>query len=141
LGIGSKITAAGVAVDAVRSRAVHRELVSFVAVGAFNAAAYLLLASALKAFGLSTTLSSALAYAACVPPGYIAQRSWTFRSTSSVARSVPRYLSVQLVAWAVAIAATFVFAEVLGIPSLLSFAGAAASAAAVSFVLQRHWVF
>jgi putative flippase GtrA len=80
----------------------------------------LALAWALHFLWLSPTTSSALAYAVCIPLGYIGQRSITFRSSRPRGIALTAYLAVQGIAVLIVTAVTLVSAEVLRHPPVLT---------------------
>jgi putative flippase GtrA len=118
-----------------------REKIAFLVVGGMNGLCYLVSAWVLHFFGLSPTLSSAAAYALCIPPGYLGQRWHTFRSTRPHSIAWIRYLAAQGIGLLVATAATFIASAVLGLPALLAFFLAAVAAASASYLIQKFWVF
>ena len=118
-----------------------REKLAFLTVGGVNGFCYLTFASVLHFLGLSPTLSSAAAYALCIPPGYLGQRWHTFRSTRSHSVASVRYVAAQGIGLLVASAATFIVSPVLGLPVLLAFFLAATAAASSTYLIQKFWVF
>ena len=128
------------------SSRVHRgstleEMLTFGIVGGVTASCYIILAGVLHYFGMSPTVSSAAAYALCVPLGYIGHRSFTFRSRHPHRVTAIAYLAVQGVALLVAAVTTFLSTVILGQTPMLDFVLSAVAAASVSFCMQKHWVF
>lgn len=118
-----------------------REKLAFLAVGGMNGVCYVIFAWVLHFFGLSPTLSSATAYSLCIPPGYLGQRWYTFRSVRPHSTAAIRYVAVQGIGLLVATVVTFFASTVLGLPALLAFFLAAVAAASVSYLIQKFWVF
>jgi putative flippase GtrA len=118
-----------------------REKLAFLTVGGLSCLGYLILASALHIFGLSPSVSSTVAYAVCVPPGYLGQRWHTFRSTQPHSVAAVRYVAAQGVGLVVATSATFVSSTVLFFPATLAFLLAAMIAAVATYLIQKFWVF
>jgi putative flippase GtrA len=90
---------------------------------------------------MSPMVSSASAYAICLPLGYFGHRSFTFRSTRSHRFAGIAYPEVQFIALLIAVAITFTSVGILGLPPTLAFLLAAIGAASVSYLMQRRWVF
>ena len=118
-----------------------REKALFLIVGGLSASCYIALAELLHKLGISPTASSAVAYVLCLPLGYFGHRWFTFRSTRSHRHSGMAYPAVQVIAWLIAVATTFISASIFALPSLVAFFLAAACAAAASYLMQKHWVF
>ena len=118
-----------------------QEKLVFLIVGGLAASCYVALAMILHALGLSPTTSSALAYVLCMPLGYFAHRSFTFRSVRSHRHAGVAYPAVQVIALLIATALTFISADTLGLPPIVAFFLAASGAAAASYVMQKRWVF
>lgn len=118
-----------------------REKVVFLIVGGFCATCYIGLASGLHYLGVAPSVSSALAYALCLPLGYLGQRSITFRSSRRHGAAALSYFSVQAFAVLVVTAVTFVSVEVLTHPPIVAFLVAGMIAASASYLMQKYWVF
>jgi putative flippase GtrA len=118
-----------------------REKFTFLVIGGMNGLCYLGFAEALHFLGLSPSVSSTVAYALCIPPGYLGQRRHTFRSTRPHGTAWIRYLVTQLIGLIVATVTTFVASAVLLLPALLAFLLSAIAAASASYVIQKSWVF
>lgn len=74
------------------------------AVGIGVTIAYLVLASVLNALGTGVVVASAIAFLASTTLSYLGHRRFTFRSSESHARAVPRFLLVSSAGFALAIA-------------------------------------
>ena len=118
-----------------------REKFTFLIVGGFCTSWYIILAWALHFFEVSPTASSAWAYTLCLPLGYFGQRLITFRSARPHGIASLGYFTVQGVGLLIATAVTFVSADVLRHPPLVAFVLAGMSAALVSYLAQKYWVF
>ena len=114
-----------------------REKLTFLVIGGMNGVCYLGLAAMLHLIGLSPSVSSTVAYALCIPPGYLGQRWHTFRSTRPHGSAWSRYLLTQLIGLMVATVTTFIASAVLLMPALLAFLLAAIAAASASYVIQK----
>jgi putative flippase GtrA len=118
-----------------------REKFFFIIVGGSCATCYIGLASALHYLGLSPPVSSAWAYALCLPLGYFGQRSITFRSSRRHGAATLAYFTVQGFAVLIVTAVTFVSAEWLRHPPIVAFLVAGMIAASASYLMQKYWVF
>jgi putative flippase GtrA len=117
-------------------------LVRFLAIGASFALLYSTLSSALAiGFHVAPALASALAYAACVPPAYLAQRNLAFRADAPHRRAFPRYVMLQAPLLLLGAALSWLLIDRLSWPEALSFFLIGPSVAMVSFVAQRLWTF
>lgn len=118
-----------------------REKLAFLIVGSVAAGCYVIFAEALYLSGSPPTLASVVAYSLCVPPTYLAQRRFTFRSARAHGAALGRYAGVQIVGLFVSTATTFLAWAIPGLASLQVFVLAAVVTASVSYLLQKHWVF
>jgi len=117
-------------------------LLRFLAVGGFFSLLYSSLATLLALFGgADPAWASAIAYAVCVPPGYLAQRRLAFRATTPHRQAFPRYVALQAPLLGLAAGLSWLAVDVWGWNEALSFYAIGPTVAAVSFVAQRFWTF
>lgn len=120
-------------------RRVSQEIVTFVAVGTAAAALYGLIAPLfVHATALPPPLAAAAAYAAVLPGAYLAQRSLTFRSDAPHSRAFGRYAAAQLLGVGTAAGCAAAAGPDAG---FALYAASALLAGAISFGVQKLWVF
>lgn len=124
-----------------RQAAAH--LLSFVLVGGFSAACYVLLSVWLVELptGLPDWLMGAAAYALLIVPVYLAHRSFAFRTDTPHAVALPRYVAVQLNALLIATVFSYIGYAVLGLAPAVAACFVAGLTAAVNFMILKLWAF
>jgi putative flippase GtrA len=118
-----------------------REKLAFLVVGGTATVCYVALAGGLHFLGLSPATSSAAAYSLCIPPTYLAQRRYTFRSAQAHSVGLIRFVGTQGAGMLVASLSTSLATTVAGWAALPAFLLSAVAAASVTYFLQKLWVF
>lgn len=118
-------------------------LLAFVAVGGVSALSYVILVQALFLLNLPVAdwALGAGCYALFIGPTYLAHRRLSFKSETSHAVALPRYIAVQAMAVCAAALFSFVSYRVLGFSSFAGSALVIIATSALSFVAMRFWAF
>ena len=128
--------------DAATSRQQRYVLGRFVLVGASFTLAYSALSSVFTVLAnMPPAAGSALAYALCVPPGYLSQRNIAFRVDTPHRTAFPRYVLLQAPLLLLGAGLSWLFVNRAPWPEMISFLLIGASVAGVSFIAQRLWTF
>lgn len=121
--------------------AADNRLARFAAVGVGAALLLFGLSWAFVALGIPSFVAGTAAYAIAFAVAYTLQRSWTFQTGGSHARTLPRYLALQ-VACALANGLAFhAMRDWLGQPDILAAGMATITTSAISYVGSSRWVF
>lgn len=115
-----------------------RQALRFLTVGAIGLGLYTMLGAGLEAIWRNTAASSLAAYALSVPPTYFLQRRFTFRASH---HAFWKYVALQAFLCVAAALIAAMLANAHSIPPIVIFLGAGAIVAALSFFLQRAFVF
>ncbi|QHT63074.1 GtrA family protein [Paenibacillus lycopersici] len=116
-------------------------LLKFGAVGLLNTGADFLVFAMLTAAGSPVLTAQAIAYACGMLNSYLLNRSWTFRSSASRTREMPRFIVLNLVVLA---CVTLVLEQLrtgAGLPLLLSKLLATGAGMIINYAGSRFWVF
>jgi len=119
----------------------RRRLARFIVVGAGANVLLFALSYLFRSLGMAAFIAGAGAYAITFFAAYTAQRGWTFASSESHARVLPRYLAAQIACAALAGVAGHVAAELLHLSPFWMSVAVTAIAAISSFFLSSLWVF
>lgn len=118
-----------------------RRLARFVLVGGFNTACMYALFVGLVALGMHHTLALTADYAGGLLLGYALNRGWTFADRDGVPGSRTRYFAVYLAIYAVNAGLLELGVTGLELVPAVAQLPALAIATALSYILQRTWVF
>ena len=134
-----------------RPRAVMRKLITsgderavalrFVGVGGTLMVAHIALATLLAVLGLAPSVANITAHFICIPPTYLAQRGFTFRSDVPHIRAFVRYVLLQLPLMGLGAGLAWLLITRMGWPAALGFAVIIPLVALVSYAAQRFWAF
>jgi putative flippase GtrA len=113
----------------------------FIVVGSAAAVLQFSLTYAFIALGARPAMASAGAYGIAFCSAYVAQKYWTFESSTGHHRTLPRYLAVQLLSAALAAAAAEAAAVLLGLPTLGISIMSTLVGSGTSYVLSSRWAF
>jgi putative flippase GtrA len=114
----------------------------FSLVGVLNTLVDFLVFTLLVQVGLHYVASQAVSYGCGLVSSFLLNRSWTFRSQRADDRLlVPRFLIVNLCAWAVLELALLALVGRAGLPAVLGKVLATPLSLAVNFLGNRYWVF
>lgn len=123
------------------ARLLDHKLVRFVIVGGGAAGLLIGLTFLFLRLGMAPFAGGATAYAIAFVVAYTLQRAWTFDGAGRHARTLPRYLAVQLVCAGVAGGMSHLLTQVAHAPDLLSATVSTIASSACSFVASSRWVF
>ncbi len=90
---------------------------------------------------LAPPLASVTAYVLVVPLNFVAQRSFTFRSSGAIGGELYRYLAVTAIGLATSFCAVWVTSNWLALPAFVGGLATMALVPVVTFVLMELWVF
>jgi len=114
----------------------------FGTIGVLNTATYAILSSGLIAlFGVEATLSSAIAFAACLPLAFWSHKLITFRSGARGSDEFVKFSLVQLLSFAIATLTMFVCVHLLGLHHLFPILLTVLIVPLFSYVVMDRWVF
>ena len=119
----------------------RRQLVSFGAVGIASNAALYALYLVVTAFGVGPKTAMTAVFLIGVLSTYALNRRWTFRHHGAVSASATRYAGAYLLAYVANAAALALLVDVAGLPHEAVMLGLIVATAALSFVLQKFWIF
>ena len=118
------------------------KLSRFGTIGALNTATYAILSSGLIGLlGVEATLSSAIAFAACLPLAFWSHKLVTFRSGTRGRDEFIRFTLVQLLSLAIATLTMFVCVHLLGLHHLFPILLTVLIVPLISFIVMDRWVF
>ena len=118
-----------------------REIAVFLLVGGTSAALYMLLNVVFTRAGLRPSLSILLTLAILVPPTYLAQRRFTFRSERNHWAAFPRYAGAQLLGNALALLAAELFPSPIRAHPTVAYFLIAVMVAVVNYGFLKFWAF
>lgn len=119
-----------------------REVAVFLAIGGTGALLYTALNVAFTTWGgLRPSLAILLTLALLIPPTYLAQRRFTFRSDRNHAAAFPRYLGTQLIGNGLGLIAAEAFPAAIRSHPLLAFALLALVVATTNYACLKFWAF
>ncbi len=130
--------------DRLRRAAVSgqlREILLFLTVGGTSAMLYLALNVGFTWAGMRPSLSILCTLALLIPPTYLAQRRFTFRSDRSHGAAFPRYMSAQLAGNGLALVGAELIPGVIRAYPLVSFAIITVMVAAINYGILKFWAF
>lgn len=114
----------------------------FSLVGVLNTLVDFLVYGVLVHLGLHYLWSQAAAYACGLACGFLLHRAWTFGDRRwPVGLVLPKFLAVNLCAWAVLELCLFVLVGQAGLPAVAGKVLATPFSLTVNFLGNRHWVF
>ncbi len=117
------------------------KITRFVIVGVGAAVLLFVLTYVFALLGAPPFAGSVAAYAIAFAVAYTAQRNWTFKSTTSHRRTLPRYFAVQAGCALTAGAVAHGSVHLLGASPLVMSIITTLAASAISFVLSSLWAF
>lgn len=119
-----------------------RELCLFLLVGGSSAVAYTALNILFTVtFGLRPSLAIVATLAVLIPPTYLAQRRFTFRSARHHLSAFPRYVGTQLIGNGLALLAAELFPGAIHSQPLLAFSIIAVVVALTNYGCLKFWAF
>lgn len=111
-------------------------------IGALNTATYSILASGLiNLIAVDPTLSSALAFAACIPIAFWGHKLVTYQSSNNSGDEFFRFVVVQFVGFCVAVLDMHLCATVFGLHPATAILSTIVLVPLISFVIMDRWVF
>jgi putative flippase GtrA len=126
--------------SALLSRAELFKLIRFGAVGLSASLLYAILAGALLQLRIGLILAHCLAYAAAVPYSYLAQRGFTFRSSSAHLVSLPRFLLANGASFLLSTGIVAIFRE-LQLPAAGAVTAVVVVVPLINYFCLNAWVF
>lgn len=118
-----------------------RTTAAYLSVGASAALTYVLLSSLLTHYGVTPAVASVASYLICLPIGYLAQRTLTFKSDAPHRSALPRYMAAQLFGIVLAAILPDAMMARLDAPPPVAFAAVAGMIAVTNFLMLRFWAF
>jgi putative flippase GtrA len=119
-----------------------RELVLFLAVGGSSAIIYVVLGVFFSTIGgMRPSFAIIATLLLLIPPSYLAQRSFTFRSSRCHTSAFPRYIGTQALGNTLALIGSELFPESIRTQPWLAFLIVAVGVAATNFFLLKLWTF
>jgi putative flippase GtrA len=117
-------------------------LLRFLFVGGSLVVAHMALATLFAtAFAIPPALANASAHALCLPPTYLAQRAFAFRSDAPHARAFVRYVLLQMPLIALGAFLAWLLIGQMRFQPAVAFVLICPFVALTSFVAQRWWAF
>jgi putative flippase GtrA len=113
----------------------------FIGVGGSLLLAHIALATLFAALGLAPSVANITAHFVCIPPTYLAQRGFTFRSDAPHIRAFGRYVLLQLPLMGLGAGLAWLLITRMGWPAALGFVVIIPLVALVSYAAQRFWAF
>jgi putative flippase GtrA len=118
------------------------KLSRFGTIGAINTATYAMLSSGLiSLLGADPTLSSAAAFAACLPLAFWSHKLVTFRSSNGSREEFLRFATVQFISFCVAVLDMYVCVTLLGRPPAVAILLTIVIVPIISFIVMDRRVF
>jgi|SRR5271166_4573952 len=119
-----------------------REVMLFLAIGGIGALIYVTLNVALTMLGgLRPSLAILMTLAVLIPPTYLAQRSFAFRSDRPHTAAFPRYIGTQLVGNGLGLLGAELFPGMIRSQPLMAFLVLAAVVAVTNYGCLKFWAF
>ncbi len=118
-----------------------REIVLFLVVGGTSAMLYLALNVGFTWAGLRPSLSILCTLGLLIPPTYLAQRRFTFRSDRSHGAAFPRYMGAQLAGNGLALVGAELVPSLIRTYPLASFTFITVMVAVVNYGILKFWAF
>ena len=118
-----------------------REILVFLLVGGTSAMIYTGLNVLFTQSGLRPSVAILLTLAILVPPTYLAQRRFTFRSERGHGWAFPRYAGTQLLGNALALIAAEIFPTPIRAHPLVAFILIAIMVAVTNYGMLKFWAF
>ncbi len=118
-----------------------RELLMFLIIGGTGAVAYTALNVLFTKSGISPSLSIAITIALLIPPVYVLQHRFTFRSGRNHLSAFPRYVGTQLFGNLIAIAVALAVPEPIKANPITAFILISAVVAAINYGILKFWAF
>jgi putative flippase GtrA len=118
-----------------------REIVLFLVVGGTSALLYTALNVLFTKAGLRPSLSILLTLAILIPPTYLAQRRFTFRSDRDHWAAFPRYAGTQVFGNALALLVAEIFPTPIRSHPLAAFILIAIMVAVTNYGMLKFWAF
>jgi putative flippase GtrA len=121
----------------------HRvaEITWFLVVGGLSALLYIVIGAGLTVLGLQPSVALLLTLSLLIPPTYLAQRRWTFRSDLGHSVAFPRYLTTQLTGNGVGLLGTAIFPGIILRQPFVAFAIVAIGVATLNYGCLKLWAF
>jgi len=118
-------------------------VLGFVVIGISSALGFVVCSQLLIAAhtGLADWVASALVYAGCILPAYLAHRRFSFRSDAPHGLALPRYAVVQIAAVALATLFSYVAYGAIGLPRPVAAVVVVTLTSAVNYVVLKSWAF
>jgi putative flippase GtrA len=113
----------------------------FVIVGGSFVLLHMVLATLFTMFGLLPSVANVTAHLIGIPPTYLAQRGFAFRSGAPHARAFVRYVVLQIPLMALGAVLAWVFVDQLHWRPAAGFLVICPFVALVSYAAQRFWAF
>ncbi len=118
-----------------------REIILFLIIGGTSAFLYTGLNVLFTQAGLRPSLSILVTLLILVPPTYLAQRRFTFRSDRTHVSAFPRYVGAQLAGNALALIAAELFPSAIRANPLAAFLLIAVLVAMTNYGVLKFWAF
>ena len=116
-------------------------MIIFITVGGTSAFLYVLLGGAFTMAGLRPSLAMIVTLVVLVPPTYLAQRRFTFRSGRRHQAAFPRYIGTQAIGNSIGIIGAESFPRFIASTPFLGFAVSAVTVAAINYFCLKFWAF
>lgn len=120
---------------------VYREMATFLVVGGISALLYAVIGAGLTVAGLRPSLAMLMSLMVLIPPTYLAQRRFAFRSDRQHRAAFPRYILTQMLGNGVGLIGAEWFPSQFHNEPLLAFVIAAIVIAATNYVCLKFWTF
>jgi putative flippase GtrA len=131
----------GLVSNLVKSRDERVVALRFVIVGGSLLVLHMVLATLFTMLGLLPAAANVTAHLIGIPPTYLAQRGFAFRSDAPHARAFVRYLLLQIPLMALGAVLAWLIVGQLGWHPAAGFLVIVPSVALVSYAAQRFWAF
>lgn len=129
-------------IDKIFANKDYRQLFFFLIIGSSGALAYVLLNTwALSVFKYEKHIISTSVYACLILPIYLLQRRFSFESTESVAKTLPKYIFTHIIGMLLTYFISDVVFTTLGLPDFWGSIASICATSALSFVLLKVWAF
>ncbi len=122
--------------------AIFRQASKFAVVGVIATAVHITTAIAVNALaGVPPLPANVIAFVTACGVSYLGNRNWTFAVSTRHAVAVPRFLAVSLTCFGINQAIVYVIAVLMARPLWVAMIPVAVVVPALSFWLNRVWVF
>lgn len=119
-----------------------REVVLFLSIGGLSASAYTALNVAFTTLlGMRPSLAILATLVLLIPPSYLAQRRFTFRSDRDHRAALPRYIGTQLVGNGVGLLGAELFPSAIRSHPVIAFTIIAVVVAVTNYGCLKFWAF